>query len=187
MSVSIRIRQAKLEDSAAIAHVHVETRRVAYGSILSHDNLADFTYADSEQMWGKAFNTNEPVTTMLVAETQGGEIIGFALGTPERTGSQVYLGEVFAVYVLQEFQRTGVGRRLFLAVARCFLELGICLMLLWVFRDNHSARRFYESMGGEYLEQKAVNIGGTDREMVSYGWRNVANLVAGEGKFGPEH
>ncbi len=50
-------------------------------------------------------------------------------------------------------------------------------MLLWVFKDNHPARRVYESMGGAYLDQKTVTISGTDLVMVSYGWKDIAHLV----------
>ena len=114
---------------------------------------------------------------MLVAESQRGEVIGFAFGRPEREGSQVYRGELFALYVLDQYQRLGVGRHLFSAVAQHFLTHEINSMLLWVFKDNHLARRIYESMGGEYLEQKTVTIDRADVVMVSYGWKDIADLV----------
>ena len=177
--MKIRVREASLADAAAIARVHVDTRRSSYAGILTGANLADFSYLDSERMWNETLNSDDSVYCMFVAETHTGEVIGFANGIPERGGSHDYLGEVFAVYVLREHQRSGVGRDLFLAVARRFLELGVCSILLWVFKENHQARRFYESMAGKYLDQKTVTIGGTEHEMVSYGWKNLANLVAG--------
>ena len=50
-------------------------------------------------------------------------------------------------------------------------------MLLWVFKDNHPARRFYESMGGEYVEQKTITIGGTDLMEVAYGWKDITEIA----------
>ena len=131
-------------------------------------------------MWEETLNTDRPATSMLVAETDGGEVVGFAYVTPERENNRVYRGEIFAIYVLDEYQRQGIGHLLFSAAAQHFLKHGIESMLLWVFKENHQARRFYDSMGGEYLDHKTVTIGGTDLVMVSYGWKYIDTLFAGK-------
>ena len=115
--------------------------------------------------------------SMLVAETEGCEIVGFAYGAPEREGNPLYRGELFAIYVLQGHQRRGVGRRLFSALARHFISQDIDSMLLWVLKDNHPARQFYELMGGEYVEQKTITIGGTDLIEVAYGWKDITEIA----------
>ena len=51
-------------------------------------------------------------------------------------------------------------------------------MLVWVLEDNHGARRFYESLGGELVGRKTVVIGGADLVEVSYGWKDITGLVA---------
>ncbi len=51
-------------------------------------------------------------------------------------------------------------------------------MLLWVFEDNHGARRFYESLGGENTNRSAViKIAGSDMVEIAYGWTDIAPLV----------
>ena len=50
-------------------------------------------------------------------------------------------------------------------------------MLLWVLQDNHPARRFYESMGGEHVDEKTITIGGTDLIEVAYGWKDIAEIA----------
>ena len=175
--MEIRIREANPIDAGAIARVHVDTWRTAYAGILPAEFLAGLSYAEREQMWKRALTADRPATSMLVAETHGCKIVGFAYGAPEREGNPLYHGELFAIYVLQGHQRSGVGRRLFSAMARHFISQDIDSMLLWVLEDNHPARRFYELMGGEYVEQKTITIGGTDLMEVAYGWNDITEIA----------
>ena len=50
-------------------------------------------------------------------------------------------------------------------------------MLLWVFENNHSARQFYASLGGDVIRKKDVKIGGADLVEVAYGWKDITTLV----------
>ena len=75
------------------------------------------------------------------------------------------------------YQHQGVGHCLFLASCRSLQDAGMGSMLLWVLEDNHGARRFYESMGGEPINSKSVNIGGIDFTELAYGWEDIAQLV----------
>lgn len=177
--MEIRIRQANPEDSGAIARVHVDTWRTTYAGILPAEFLAGLEYANSEAVWSAAMAAESPGAGLLVAETAAGEVVGFASCAPEREGDPVYRGEIFAIYVLQEHQRHGAGRRLFCATARRLHEAGFDAFLLWVLKDNVPARRFYESLGGTYLAEKSITIGSTELIEVSYGWRELAD-IAGE-------
>ena len=176
-NLEIRIREADLIDAGAIARVHVDTWRTAYAGIVPAEYLAGLSYADREQMWKHYLTAGTPAASMLVAETEGCEIVGFAYGAPEREGKLLYRGELFAIYVLKGHQRRGVGRRLFSAMALHFISQDIDSMLLWVLEDNHPARRFYELMGGEYVEQKTITIGGTDLIEVAYGWKDITEIA----------
>ena len=175
--MDIRIGEAKPKDAAAIARVHVDTWRTAYAGILPDDFLDSLQYANSEAVWSAAIAADRPGACLLVAETAEDEVVGFAYGAPEREGKPVYRGEIFAIYVLQAYQRQGAGRRLFSAAARRLHKAGFDAFLLWVLKDNLPARQFYESLGGAYLAEKTITIGGTDLVEVSYGWREIADIT----------
>ena len=175
--VEITIREAGPTDAGAIARVHVDTWRTTYAGILPADFLADLAYANSESNWSQAISADRPGASMLVAETEGCDIAGFAYGAPEREDNPLYRGELFAIYVLKGHQRRGVGRRLFSAMASHFISQDIDSMLLWVLEDNHPARQFYELMGGEYVEQKTITICGTDLIEVAYGWKDITEIA----------
>ena len=175
--MKIRVREAGPADAAAIARVHVDTWRTTYAGILPADFLAGLEYANSEAVWSATTASDRPGASLQVAETAQGEVVGFAYGAPERVGDPVYQGEIFAIYVLQAFQRQGAGHRLFTAAARRLHELGFSAILLWVLKDNHSARRFYETLGGSYLDEKTITIGDTELIEVSYGWRDHVDAI----------
>ena len=175
--MNTRIREARPKDAAAIARVHVDTWRTTYAGILPAEFLAGLEYANSEAVWCAAMAADRLGTSLLLVETAESEVVGFACGGPEREGNPLYRGEIFAIYVLQAYQRQGAGRRLFSAAARRLQKAGFDAFLLWVLKDNLPARRFYEALGGAYLDEKTITIGGTDLIEVSYGWRDIADIT----------
>ena len=177
--MSIRIRAALPEDAGSIARVHVDSWRTTYAGIVPAEYLAGLSYRDRESVWNRILSMERPGSGNFVAENEGGDVIGFATCGPEREGNKTYRGELYAIYLLEDYQRVGLGRRLVSAVAQRLLADGFSSMLLWVLEDNHSARRFYESLGGERVGQKTIAIGGADLVEVSYGWKEIS-IVAGK-------
>ncbi len=176
--MEIAIREACSRDAAAIARIHVDTWRTTYAGIVPDDFLAGLSYVKREQAWNETLSIGLPAAGILVAEAAWGEIIGFvAYGVPEREGAPVSHGEIAAIYVLEEQQRLGIGRRLFWEAVQRLSPYGINSMLLWVLEDNLPACRFYKSLGGEYLDRDTITIGGKELEMVSYGWRDVTEII----------
>ena len=175
--MDIRIRAANPSDAGPIARVHVDTWRTTYTAIVPAEYLVGLSYRDRESKWDEILATDQPTSSNFVAETEGGDVVGFAGGGPEREGDKHYLGELYAIYLLEGYQRKGVGRRLVSTVAQRLLVDGFSSMLVWVLQDNHPACRFYESLGGQRVGWKTLTIAGTDLIEVSYGWRDVAGLV----------
>ncbi len=179
MSVSsadrVRIREATPSDAAAIARVHIDTWRSAYGGIVSADYLAHLCYAESESIWRGILADAASSRCLIVAAHDTG-VIGFVLGGPRRMGPIQYTGELQGIYILAAFQRRGIGRQLTLAVARRLLALGNT-MIVWVLADNGTARHFYEAFGGRLVAADQVEIGGTSLGYLAYGWSDLRQLV----------
>jgi len=75
----------------------------------------------------------------LVAELDG-KIVGFSC-----YGAQNAQGEIFAIYLLREAQRLGLGRKLMDAT---IARLDNCdPIILWVLKGNDRAIGFYEHYG----------------------------------------
>ena len=177
----MRIRAAKPADVGSLARAHVDSWRSTYTGILPDEFLAGLSYGDRESFWEQILTTARPTVSNFLAETECGDVVGLAAGGPERTGDETYRGELYLVYLLEQYQRRGLGRRLVSAVAERLLADGFDSMLLWVAKGNRPACRFYETLGGNLIGSQTLEISGQEIAEVSYGWRNVADLVIGRG------
>ena len=55
--------------------------------------------------------------------------------------------ELICIHSLQRNWRSGYGSRMMEAVLRDMTAAGYSKVMLWVFEENHRARRFYEANG----------------------------------------
>jgi ribosomal protein S18 acetylase RimI-like enzyme len=174
------VREAKITDAPAIARVNLDTWRTAYRKIIPAYYFAQLSYEKGESRWQEILkNVKNTGDFVYVAENDSGQIVGFAAGGCERTGKYVYEGELFAIYILDEYQRQGIGRQLVRTVATRLAELTLNSMLVWVLGDN-SACRFYEFLGGEKVEEQQTSRAGVALKEIAYGWRDIAVLIDGQ-------
>lgn len=164
------VRTAYPDDAAAIARVHVASWRSTYRGLLPDDFLTSLSEPGYAERWRRTLSDGSSL--VYVAESAQG-VIGFASGGRERAGEDGYSGELYAIYILEEAQGRGHGRRLVQAVAGGLRELGLTNMIVWVLRENAPARRFYERLGGVYVRQQPITIGSTLLQEVSYAWKSL--------------
>ncbi len=167
------IRPATLEDAQGIGKVQVDSWRSSYKGLIADAFLATLSPERRAQVWSQNLTSPHNGSFLDVAETSPGEIVGFVSAGPEREGDPIYKGELYAIYLYQQVQRQGLGRKLMDSVMRGLLERGFSSMLLWVLKDNLPARKFYEAVGGKSLREKPVEIGSQTLIEVAYGWKNL--------------
>lgn len=182
MTGSTRIRDATPADARAIAGVHVDSWRTTYRGLLPDEVLAGL---DADRMAAsreRLLREPPPGHLTLVAE-DGGTVVGFAVAGPSR--DPVAAGEVYAVYVLASHQRRGLGGALLRGCARRLAAAGLRSLVIWVLRENRSARSFYERLGGvARLEKEDSVFDGTadaPRHPIvetGYVWEDTATLCA---------
>lgn len=171
------VRAATIDDTPAIARVNADTWRTAYRNIIPAYFLANLSYEVRESNWREILlNADNTGDFACVAENDLGEIVGFAAGCPERTGKYDYRGELSAIYILEAYQRQGIGRQLVREIAAKLAESGFNSMLLWVLADN-SACKFYEALGGEKVDERETVRAGVLLKEIAYGWKNTAILI----------
>jgi ribosomal protein S18 acetylase RimI-like enzyme len=159
--VTIRIRDGGEADTEGIARVHVQGWRESYAEFLAPEALAGLSVEERIAMWRSVFAKPDPRARLLVAETPEGEIVGFVRGGPVGPKGAGLLGtetEIFAIYLLDKVKRQGIGRRLLAGVLEHLAAQGFRRAGLWVLRDNHAARRFYEALGGRAGPEQSFDL-----------------------------
>jgi ribosomal protein S18 acetylase RimI-like enzyme len=172
----IKIRPATYADSEALAKIQVDSYRSAYAGILPQSYLDAFTYEEQTQNWRDLLVQPQDYI-LLVAETENGEIVGYALGHAGETQISPYDSELDALHVRRSDQGQGSGRALIAAMAHSLAEAGAVSLMLWVLKQN-PARALYERLGGQPLGRRPITLdeGDVMAEEVAYGWEDIRRL-----------
>ena len=174
------IREAKLEDAGAIAKVHVDTWRTTYRDIIPESYIAKLSYQKRQERWIEMLSTKieeEKKHFAYVVKDNTGKIIAFADGGLLRNSDSIYQGELYAIYILEAYQRQGIGRKLIKKIADKLSQSGLKSMLVWVLADN-PACQFYQALGGQQVKQRQIEIEGVKLDEIAYGWIDTKVLMA---------
>lgn len=149
----IRIRQATAADIPAIRALAHAAWPVAYGAILSPEQLAYML----ELMYNEAalLRQMDEGSVFLLAELDG-TIIGFSSHSVHHNGKAVT--RLHKLYLHPERKGTGVGRLLLHAVEEAGRAAGDAVLNLNVNRFNPSAG-FYRHLGFQVVREEVLDIG----------------------------
>lgn len=168
----MEIRIAKEKDVKALARVHVDSWRTTYEGIVDPSFLQSLSYEEREKRWAGVIRENPP----FVALNQAGEVVGFASAGAERSGDYPgYDAELYAIYILEEYQGQGLGRRLMTQTIDSLIDKGFKSMLVIVLAENE-ARHFYEALGGEGIGEGSLQIGSRNHAELIYAWKSLRKL-----------
>ncbi|MCM2605255.1 GNAT family N-acetyltransferase [Rossellomorea marisflavi] len=159
--MEFRYRKACLADAGGIAVVHVESWQSTYRGIVSDRYLDSLSVEEKKVKWEGILSEDHHT---LVCTTKDGLVVGFASVGRERSGE--YEGELYAIYLLREYQGRGIGRELFSRSISSLKALGFQDMFIWVLREN-SSKTFYYSYQTEMVKEEPIIIG--DEEHVEEG------------------
>lgn len=158
------IRKATSEDLRQMAYIHVDTWKDTYSGIIERDVLSRLSYGKSQQ--NLKFALDKGSQSFFVAE-KNDIIAGFAIGGVSRDEDLFYEGEIYAMYVLKDFQGSGIGKAFIRSFAEEFKKLNWFDFIIWCLMKN-SACDFYRKMGGEFKETKKIQIG--TKRLTEYGF-----------------
>jgi ribosomal protein S18 acetylase RimI-like enzyme len=165
------IRDAVVADAEAIARVHIDSWRAAYRGVVPQGYLDSMSYADRKLRWRRQLADDDEVATFVADEPHAG-IVGFGICGPQRSDGLDSDGELYAIYLLAEYWRRGLGRQLMRAVVAALRARAYSTMGLWVLRDN-AACRFYEALGGVKVGEGEHFVGGVCLPKLAYVWRTL--------------
>lgn len=159
------LREATSADLRPLAELHVRTFNETHVGPLGSGP----TYATREWQWREKLAEMDATHFVLVLATQAGQLVGFIWCHPTKDNPK-WAARLNKIYLLREYQRRGLGKRMVAAAVDRLLEHGLTSMALFTEPDNEPACNFYEQLGGERQLNEQGEFGGM------YGWPDLRKL-----------
>ena len=169
-SSNITYREGTVADCAGAANAVVRGWKESFAAIVPQSVRDRMSVEEREEAFRERFQ--KTTYRMYVVEGPEGQVIGFAdVGEP-RENIGHYETELYAIYLLPEFQGAGLGGRLFRLCLEHVKRSGKRSMYLQAF-ENSPYRSFYDRMGGRVVAQKPIELRGTTFDAVVYAWDDL--------------
>jgi GNAT superfamily N-acetyltransferase len=146
-------RKAEIKDAGSLAYVHVNSWRTTYHGIVSEEYLQSLSVKEREERWVRILSDSHHT---YASETEDGEIVGFVSFGKDRSGE--YEGELYAIYLLKDYQGKGIGKELFEIAIRELKNMGFNTMWTWVLKENPSKYFYYKYKPG-LMKEEILTIG----------------------------
>ncbi len=162
----MNIRKALTADAAGIAAVHISSWQSAFAVIIDEDTMQ--RHSDRERITAMYQRSLENGETAFVCEAEG-KLSGFCFAGKARGIAEEDLSELICIHVRPEEKHRGIGTALLQKAMTEAKAQGYGRMCLWVFRENVSARNFYEKHGFVYAGISDIRAGAEE-------WLYLRNL-----------
>jgi L-amino acid N-acyltransferase YncA len=152
-------------DIPILAQLHATAWRQTYEPIFG--KTYQFPTAElRERQWKEKFANRNANWFCIVAELKD-RLIGFVSGNGYSSEELPnYNGELNKLYLLKEYQKSGTGKKLFMAAVDRFLKNGIISIVAFTEPQN-SVGKFFEYMGGKKIVGQQGEFHG------AYGWDDL--------------
>ncbi|WHY96687.1 GNAT family N-acetyltransferase [Peribacillus simplex] len=168
------IREATMADAEGIAIVHVDCWRTTYKDIMPIDFLDNLSYAQRKELWKE--NISSDGNYVYVAENNDGKIVGFISGGKRGKNKVEDSGDLTAIYILENSQRMGIGKKLIKELFFKYEELGLKTIFVEVLEDNKS-RYFYEAFGAVLLKTEKIKMADAELNLLVYVWKDISPVL----------
>jgi ribosomal protein S18 acetylase RimI-like enzyme len=140
------IRNAAIEDSRAIAEIHVASWQHTYVGQVPDAFLAGLSVPAREAIWRESFSYEGH--QLLLAEDEGlaAGFVSFGRSRDKDLNPE-HTGEINALYLRPECQGRGLGGELWRQAIQALGDQGFDQVVVWVLETNSGARQFYETKG----------------------------------------
>ena len=161
------LREAIIADLHQLAELHVRT--------FNETHVGPFgsgpTFATREWQWREKLLEADATHFVLVLETPSRQLVGFIWCHPTND-DPVWAARLNKIYLLREYQRRGLGKRMVAAAVDRLLAHDLRSMALFTEVDNEPACSFYDQLGGERQLTELGKFEGM------YGWPDLQKLKA---------
>ena len=164
------IKDAIVSDAKQLAKIKVDTWKTTYKGIIPDKFLNELSYEKEEERFKKFLKNPGSNKFIIVYENEKtSEIISYMwFGVPKEDEDNNYDQEIYALYVLKDYQKGGIGREMINFAIERLKKTGNTSLILWTLKKNLNARSFYQKIGFRLTKEKIKNIGGRDIDECGY-------------------
>jgi len=157
------IRLNKLEDQEQMAHIKIDGWRNAYDNIVSAMYLKSLDYEKQTKRYIASFEEYKDLVLVAVKDE---EVLGYSCFDIKE--NEKYDSELVSLYIKPNYLNKGIGSSLFKETAKMLYEKNCHNMIIWCFKENESAKKFYKDNSGLIVEEKIAKIGDEEYEEVCF-------------------
>lgn len=158
------IRFYKENEIEQIAKIIDEDWKIAYKGIINQEYLDSLNYKDREKRIREKYKKEKGIVYVEDNLVKG--YCRFGQSKEEKE-----LGEVYALYVKNEFRKFGIGKKLLEKAEEMLKNNGYKEMIIWCLQENKIGRNFYEKQGGILYKERKFKIGNKYYGEVSYKYK----------------
>lgn len=149
------IRKAKLGDEKTLAYIQTESWKSAFSDIISADDLIKYTDVNkAQEMYLNILKSNYSEISILEID---GKPHCIAAWSKSRNPQFSDCAELICIHSLCDNWGQGYGSMMMNHIIDEIKKLGYNSVLLWVFKKNTRARRFYEKHGFELTDNTQIS------------------------------
>ncbi|MCW5772031.1 MAG: GNAT family N-acetyltransferase [Rhodospirillaceae bacterium] len=170
------IRKARPDDAPALAEVFAAAWNHAYRGVLPDAAFtAPLDETDPAWWWNHiAFPGRDVV--MLAATDEDDDPVALAVAGPDRFADPNW-AEIYLLYVMPGYQRSGIGRRLLQAAFRRMHDAGFSAGIVWSIA-GHASNAFYAGVGGTRRFERRTTEWNVEIAQAGFTWRDLATFAA---------
>ena len=142
--MKIAIRKALSYDAYDYAMCHISCWQSAYKGIVSDEFLNNMTATKEQRVEKYKKVLSEPGNCEYYCVLHEEIMIGFCIIYKGQSENGSLMGEIWAIYLVEEFRGKGCGREVLEFAVNELKHANPEEIFLWVFEENYKARRFYE-------------------------------------------
>ena len=170
----ISFRRPELDEISSFAKIHVECWREAYRGIVPDSVLKNLSLEKRQKGWSDRLQEADLYVLGVFDDERP---IGFLHSGPTGNDARITAdGQIYGIYLLEEFYRRGIGRRLFGYATRDWIVRGksMCVESL---AGNIRASQFYKALGGIEFPGTAFRIEGHELPQALHHFADLERLT----------
>lgn len=182
MSAGYTIRAARLDDADRLAYVFAVTWHAAYRGLLPPAAFDEQIDERGAAYWHEALSEADDSSLYLAVVDANDHPVGLATAGADRFGEAKW-AEVWALYVMPDYQGRGLGRRLLAAAFRALDQRSFESCMIWALEGNAN-HGFYERLGGRAIERRTSIEWGHEVAQIGFAWHDIRAPLAQIGARG---